>query len=43
MRDVDSAEHGNGIKAEYIREWNYQWEDFCSWIVEEFRDKYPTS
>lgn len=43
VRDVDSAENGNGLKAQRIREWNDKWEEFCQWIVETYGDKYPTS
>ncbi|KAM3455306.1 hypothetical protein MY3296_002494 [Beauveria thailandica] len=38
--DIDLAENGSGTKARYIQEWNRQWEDFCSWIVDEFGEQY---
>ncbi|KAM3433789.1 hypothetical protein MY4824_005783 [Beauveria thailandica] len=37
---IDLAENGSGTKARYIQEWNRQWEDFCSWIVDEFGEQY---
>jgi adenosine deaminase/adenosine deaminase CECR1 len=41
LRDIDLAARGDGIKAQRIRYWNQQWEEFCQWIVSEYGDKYP--
>lgn len=34
--DIEAGANGSGIRAQRIREWNEEWEEFCTWIVEEF-------
>ena len=36
INDIKAGEKGTGLKAQRIQEWNTQWEEFCSWIVQEF-------
>jgi len=36
INDIKVGEKGTGLKAQRIQEWNTQWEEFCSWIVQEF-------
>jgi adenosine deaminase CECR1 len=36
--DIESGERGNGVKATRLREWHVQFEEFCHWIVAEFRE-----
>lgn len=43
IRDIDRAEHGHGVKAERMRAWNKEWEDFCKWVVEEYGQQYAVS
>ncbi|PVH79799.1 adenosine deaminase [Cadophora sp. DSE1049] len=36
MEDITRGAEGTGIRAQRIREWDAEWEEFCKWIVEEF-------
>lgn len=40
LGEIKAGEDGRGIKADHIREWNREWEDFCKWVVSEFGAKY---
>ncbi|KAG5919450.1 hypothetical protein E4U42_006519 [Claviceps africana] len=33
---------GNGIKAERLRQWQVEWEEFCLWIVTEYGDDFDS-
>ncbi|KAI0134205.1 adenosine/AMP deaminase [Xylariales sp. AK1849] len=35
-KDVKEASVGNGLKAQRLKEWAVEWEQFCLWIVTEF-------
>ena len=37
-KDVKEASLGSGIRAERMKQWSIQWEQFCLWIVTEFGD-----
>ncbi|MAD83050.1 MAG: hypothetical protein CL912_08800 [Deltaproteobacteria bacterium] len=36
MDDITKGAEGMSIRAQRIRKWNAEWEEFCKWIVEEF-------
>jgi adenosine deaminase CECR1 len=36
LADVSAGEHGSGIRAQRIKEWNEEWELFCEWVVQEY-------
>lgn len=38
MEDVSKGVDGTGIRAQRIKQWNAEWEQFCEWIVKEFGD-----
>ncbi|KAH9217599.1 adenosine deaminase [Leptodontidium sp. 2 PMI_412] len=38
MEDVSKGVDGTGIRAQRIKQWNAEWEEFCEWIVKEFGD-----
>lgn len=40
LYDIQAGEHGHGVKAAHLREWNAEWETFCQWVVDEFGAKY---
>jgi len=29
---------GNGVRAERMKHWSVEWEQFCLWVVTEFGD-----
>ncbi|KAG5951686.1 hypothetical protein E4U53_002499 [Claviceps sorghi] len=33
---------GNGIKAERLKQWQVEWEEFCLWIVTEYGDEFDS-
>lgn len=35
-KDIKEASLGGGLKAERLKEWAVEWEQFCLWIVTEF-------
>ncbi|KAH6684543.1 cat eye syndrome critical region protein [Halenospora varia] len=39
IKNIRDGENGTGVKAEYIKEWNIEWEVFCKWVVDEFGDE----
>lgn len=39
-KDIQEASLGSGIKAERLKEWQIQWEQFCLWIVTEFGEEF---
>ncbi|THC87181.1 hypothetical protein EYZ11_013373 [Aspergillus tanneri] len=36
IEEIDLGENGDGIKAQRLRQWRQQWEEFCAWVVKEF-------
>ncbi|EFZ01677.1 adenosine/AMP deaminase domain protein [Metarhizium robertsii] len=38
--DIRQASLGSGIKAERLKQWQVEWEQFCLWIVTEFGDEF---
>ncbi|OAA42089.1 adenosine deaminase family protein [Metarhizium rileyi] len=38
--DVRQASLGSGVKAQRLKEWQIEWEQFCLWIVTEFGEEY---
>lgn len=38
-KGVREASLGDGVKAQRLREWQVEWEEFCLWIVTEFGDE----
>ncbi|KAH7310081.1 adenosine deaminase family protein-like protein [Rhexocercosporidium sp. MPI-PUGE-AT-0058] len=38
VEDVAKGVNGTGIRAQRIKQWNAEWEEFCGWIVKEFGD-----
>ena len=40
MEDVKKGVHGQGVRAERMREWMAEWNRFCEWIVLEFGIEY---
>lgn len=40
LRDIEEGENGSGVKAQYLTEWNKDWEKFCKWVVSEYGAKY---
>ncbi|KAL2067767.1 hypothetical protein VTL71DRAFT_15863 [Oculimacula yallundae] len=36
--DISKGVSGTGIRAQRIKQWNAEWEEFCEWIVKEFGD-----
>ncbi|KAE8151583.1 hypothetical protein BDV25DRAFT_152473 [Aspergillus avenaceus] len=43
IRDIDLAEHGTGIKAQRLQEWNEKWEQFCQWVVDTYGEQFATA
>lgn len=37
---IRQASLGNGIKAQRLKEWQVEWEEFCLWIVTEYGDEF---
>lgn len=35
---IKEASLGSGIRAERMKQWSIEWEQFCLWIVTEFGD-----
>ncbi|KAK0101057.1 hypothetical protein ONS95_012955 [Cadophora gregata] len=35
-QDIENGPDGTGIRAQRIKEWNAEWEEFCKWIVEQY-------
>lgn len=40
MGNIKAASLGEGVKAERVKEWQIQWEQFCLWIVSEYGEEY---
>lgn len=38
-RGIKEASLGRGVRAERMKEWAVEWEEFCLWIVTEFGDE----
>ena len=38
VRDIKEASLGNHVRAERMKQWSIEWEQFCLWIVTEFGD-----
>jgi adenosine deaminase CECR1 len=38
VHDIKEASLGNGARAERMKQWSIEWEQFCLWIVMEFGD-----
>ncbi|PQE19149.1 adenosine deaminase family protein [Rutstroemia sp. NJR-2017a BBW] len=38
INDIKEASLGSGFRAEKLKEWSVEWEQFCLWIVTEFGD-----
>ncbi|KAM3074550.1 hypothetical protein ACMFMG_007980 [Clarireedia jacksonii] len=38
LNDIKEASLGSGFRAEKLKEWSVEWEQFCLWIVTEFGD-----
>lgn len=38
VNDVKAATLGSGVRAEKMKQWSIEWEQFCLWIVTEFGD-----
>lgn len=38
VHDIKEASLGNGVRAERMKQWSIEWEQFCLWIVTEFGD-----
>ena len=36
LHGIKEASLGNGVKAERLKQWSVEWEQFCLWIVTEF-------
>lgn len=39
QRDLRAASLGAGVKAERLKQWAVEWEQFCLWVVTEFGDE----
>lgn len=37
---IKAASLGDGVKADRVKEWQIQWEQFCLWIVAEYGEEY---
>ena len=40
VEDVKKGVHGQGVRAEKMREWTAEWNKFCEWIVLEYGIEY---
>ncbi|KAM3523129.1 hypothetical protein MY4038_008326 [Beauveria bassiana] len=40
MNNIKTASLGDGVKADRLKEWQIQWEQFCLWVVSEFGEEY---
>lgn len=40
QNDLRMASLGDGIKAQRLKEWSVDWEQFCLWVVTEFGEQY---
>ncbi len=40
LDNIIKASLGDGVKAERVKEWQIQWEQFCLWVVSEYGDEY---
>ncbi|CAG8949262.1 hypothetical protein HYFRA_00004887 [Hymenoscyphus fraxineus] len=38
VQNIKDATLGSGVRAEKMKEWSIEWEQFCLWIVTEFGD-----
>ena len=38
VHDIKEASLGSGVRAERMKQWSIEWEQFCLWIVTEFGD-----
>ncbi|KAJ4154027.1 hypothetical protein LMH87_010491 [Akanthomyces muscarius] len=38
--NIKAASLGDGVKAERVKEWQIQWEQFCLWVVSEYGEEY---
>lgn len=38
--DIRQASLGSGVKAQRLKEWQVEWEQFCLWIVTEYGDEF---
>ncbi|TQW00733.1 CECR1 family adenosine deaminase [Cordyceps javanica] len=38
--NIKAASLGDSVKAQRIKEWQIQWEQFCLWVVSEYGDDY---
>jgi adenosine deaminase CECR1 len=38
IKDIKEASLGGGIRAERMKQWSIEWEQFCLWVVTEFGD-----
>ncbi|TVY34895.1 Adenosine deaminase [Lachnellula subtilissima] len=36
VQDIKDATLGNGVRAERMKQWSVEWEQYCLWIVTEF-------
>ena len=34
--EIKSGTFGHGIRAQRMKEWAKEWENFCAWVVEEY-------
>lgn len=39
-KDIKDGVYGQGVRAERLREWTHQWNEFCEWIVIEYAADY---
>lgn len=40
LGNIKAASLGEGVKADRVKEWQIQWEQFCLWVVAEFGEEY---
>jgi len=40
LKDIRAASIGGGVKAERLRQWAVEWEQYCLWIVTEYGEQY---
>lgn len=39
-KDIEDGVFGNGIRASRMREWTFEWNKFCEWIIVEYAAEY---
>ncbi|KAH8599324.1 adenosine deaminase family protein-like protein [Bisporella sp. PMI_857] len=38
LHDIKEASLGSGVRAERLKQWSIEWEQFCLWVVTEYGD-----